>query len=62
MNYSITCHGIKCGEAQMKLAVLYDTQHNEKENEERLKEIDSDIHHFEELSNHHLKYWRLLTP
>jgi len=46
----------------MKLAVLYDTQHNEKENEERLKEIDSDIHHFEELSNHHLKYWRLLTP
>lgn len=46
----------------MKLAVLYDTQHAEKEKEERLKEIDSDIHHLEELAKNHLKYWGLLTP
>lgn len=62
MSYSIIHNGLKYAKAQMKLAVLYDTQHAEKEKEERLKEIDSDIHHLEELANHHLKYWGLLTP
>lgn len=55
-------HGLKYAKAQMKLAVLYDSQHTEKEKDERLKEIDSDIHHLEELAKNHLKYWGLLTP
>ncbi len=62
MSYSIIHNGLKYAKAQMKLAVLYDTQHAEKEKEERLKEIDSDIHHLEELAKNHLKYWGLLTP
>ena len=62
MSYSVIHNGLKYAKAQMKLAVLYDTQHAEKEKEERLKEIDSDIHHLEELAKNHLKYWGLLTP
>lgn len=62
MSYSVIHNGLKYAKAQMKLAVLYDAKHAEKEKEERLKEIDSDIHHLEELANHHLKYWGLLTP
>ena len=62
MSYSIIHNGLKYATAQMKLAVLYDTQHAEKEKEERLKEIDIDIHHLEELAKNHLKYWGLLTP
>lgn len=56
MSNSIIHHGLKYAKAQMKLAVLYDTQHTEKEKEERLKDIDSDILHLEELAKNHLKY------
>lgn len=62
MSYSVIHNGLKYAKAQMKLAVLYDAKHTDREKEERLKEIDSDIHHLEELANHHLKYWGLLTP
>lgn len=62
MSYSIIHNGLKYAKAQMKLAVLYDGKHTNKEKEERLKEIDSDIHHLEELAKNHLKYWSLLTP
>lgn len=62
MSYSIIHNGLKYAKAQMKLAVLYDDKHTDTEKEERLKEIDRDIHHLEELANNHLKYWGLLTP
>ena len=62
MSYSIIHNGLKYAKAQMKLAVLYDDKHIDTEKEERLKEIETDIHHLEELANHHLKYWGLLTP
>lgn len=62
MSYSVIHNGLKYAKAQMKLAVLYDTKHTDREREERLKEIDSDIHHLEELAKNHLKYWGLLTP
>lgn len=62
MSYSIIHNGLKYAKAQMKLAVLYDDKHTDREKEERLKEIESDIHHLEELAMNHLKYWGLLTP
>ena len=62
MSYSVIHNGLKYAKAQMKLAVLYDDKHTDREKEERLKEIESDIHHLEELAMNHLKYWGLLTP
>ena len=62
MSYSIIHNGLKYAKAQMKLAVLYDDKHTDTEKEERLKEIETDIHHLEELAKNHLKYWGLLTP
>lgn len=62
MSYSVIHNGLKYAKAQMKLAVLYDDKHTDREKEERLKEIESDIHHLEELAKNHLKYWGLLTP
>ena len=62
MSYSVIHNGLKYAKAQMKLAVLYDDKHTDREKEERLKEIEIDIHHLEELAKNHLKYWGLLTP
>lgn len=62
MSYSVIHNRLKYAKAQMKLAVLYDDKHTDREKEERLKEIESDIHHLEELAKNHLKYWGLLTP
>ena len=60
---ALTIHnGLKYAKAQMKLAVLYDTKHIDKEKEHRLIEIENDIHHLEEFAKNHLKYWSLLTP
>lgn len=62
MSYSVIHNGLKYAKAQMKMAVLYDDKHTDREKEELLKEIESDIHHLEELAKNHLKYWGLLTP
>lgn len=46
----------------MKLSVLQDNQHTDDEKENRLKQIDIDIHHTEEVMKNDLKYRGLLIP
>lgn len=58
---ALTIHnGLKYAKAQMKLAVLYDTKHIDKEKEHRLIEIENDIHSLEEIARHDLEYRGLL--
>ncbi|MBR1654810.1 MAG: hypothetical protein IJ698_00105 [Prevotella sp.] len=44
----------------MKLSVLQDNQHTEEEKEKRMKQIDIDIHHTEEIMKNDLVYRGLL--
>jgi hypothetical protein len=46
----------------MKLSVLQDNQHSDKEKENRLKQIDIEIHQTEEIMKHDLEYRDLLMP
>ena len=55
-------NGLECIKAKMKLYVLQDNQHNNEEKEKRLKQIDIDIHHTEEIIKNDLEYRRLLIP
>ena len=38
----------------MKLSVLQDNRHSDKEKDDRLEQIDIDIHHTEEIMKHDL--------
>jgi len=44
----------------MKLSVLQDNRHSEKEKDDRLEQIDFDIHHTKEIMKHDLEYRGLL--
>lgn len=55
-------NGLKYMKAKMKLAVLQDNNHTDKEKEQRLKQIDIDIHLAEEIMRHDLEYRKLLLP
>ena len=55
-------NGLECIKAKMKLSVLQDNRHSEEEKEKRLKQIDIDIHHTEEVMKNDLEYRELLIP
>jgi hypothetical protein len=55
-------NGLECIKAKMKLSVLQDTSHTDKEKEKRLRQIDIDIHHTEEVMKNDLEYRGLLIP
>ena len=55
-------NGLECVKAKMKLSVLQDNQHTDEDKEKRLKQIDIDIHHTEEIMKYDLEYRGLLTP
>lgn len=47
---------------QTKLNVLQDNRHTDEDKEKRLKQIDIDIHHTEEIMKNDLEYRNLLIP
>jgi len=53
---------LECVKAKMKLSVLQDNRHSDNEKENRLKQIDIDIHHAEEVMKNDLEYRGLLIP
>lgn len=53
-------NGLECVKAKMKLSVLQDNQHTDEDKEKRLKQIDIDIHHAEEVMKNDLEYRGLL--
>ncbi len=55
-------NGLECVKAKMKLSVLQDNTHTDEDKENRLKQIDSDIHQTEEIMKHDLEYRGLLIP
>ena len=55
-------NGLECVKAKMKLSVLQDNQHTDAEKENRLKQIDIEIHQTEEIMKHDLEYRGLLMP
>ena len=62
MSASAIHNGLECIKAKMKLYVLQDNQHNNEEKEKRLRQIDIDIHHTEEVLKHDLEYRGVLVP
>jgi hypothetical protein len=60
---ALTIHnGLECIKAKMKLNVLQDNRHTNEDMEKRLKQIDIDIHHTEEIMKNDLDYRGLLIP
>ncbi len=59
---SVLHYGLEFFKAKMKLSVLQDNQHSDKEKENRLKQIDIEIHQTEEIMKHDLEYRGLLVP
>ena len=60
---ALTIHnGLECIKAKMKLNVLQDNSHTKEEKENRLKQIDIEIHQTEEIMKHDLEYRGLLMP
>ena len=59
---SVLHYGLEFFKAKMKLSVLQDNQHSDKEKENRLKQIDIEIHQTEEIMKHDLEYRGLLMP
>ena len=58
---ALTIHnGLECVKAKMKLSVLQNNTHTDEEKENRLKQIDSDIHQTEEIMKHDFEYIGLL--
>ena len=55
-------NGLEYVKAKMKLSVLQDNKHSDEEKENRLKQIDSDIHQTEVIMKHDLEYRGLLIP
>ena len=54
---ALTIHnGLECIKAKMKLNVLQDNRHTNEDMEKRLKQIDIDIHHTEEIMKNDLDY------
>jgi len=53
-------NGLECIKAKMKLSVLQDNRHTDEEKEKRLKQIDIDFHHTEEIMKNDLEYRGLL--
>jgi len=59
----LTIHnGLECVKAKMRLSVLQDDEHTDEDTEMRLRQIDIDIHHVEEIMKHDLEYRGLLIP
>ena len=50
------------GKTKKKLGVLQDNKHTNAEKENRLKQIDIEIHQTEEIMKHDLEYRGLLMP
>ena len=60
---ALTIHnGLECVKAKMKLSVFQDNKHTDAEKENRLKQIDIEIHQTEEIMKHDLEYRGLLIP
>ena len=59
---SVLHYGLEFFKAKMKLSVLQDNQHTDDEKEKRMKQIDIDIHHTEEIMKNDLEFRGLLTP
>ena len=57
---SVLHYGLEFFKAKMKLSVLQDNRHSDKEKENRLKQIDIEIHQTEEIMKHDLEYKGLL--
>ena len=57
---SVIYNGLEYFKAKTKLSVLQDTTHTDEEKEKRLKQIDLDIHHTEEIMKNDLEYRGLL--
>lgn len=55
-------NGLECVKAKMKQSVLQDNKHTNAEKENRLKQIDIEIHQTEEIMKHDLEYRGLLMP
>lgn len=55
-------NGLECVKAKMKLSVLQDNKHTDEKKENRLKQIDIEIHQTEEIMKHDLEYRGLLMP
>ena len=55
-------NGLEYIKAKMKLSVLQDNKHTEEEKENRLRQIDIEIHQTEEIMKHDLEYRGLLIP
>ena len=55
-------NGLECVKARMKLSVLQNNTHTDEEKENRLKQIDIEIHQTEEIMKHDLEYRGLLMP
>ena len=53
-------NGLECVKAKMKLSVLQNNTHTDEEKENRLKQIDIEIHQTEEKMRHDLEYRGLL--
>ncbi len=53
-------NGLECIKAKMKLSVLQDGSHSDKEKDDRLDQIDIDIHHTKEIMKHDLEFRGLL--
>ena len=62
MSASAIHNGLEYVKANMKLSVLQDNQHTDEDKEKRLKQIDIDIHHMEEILRNDLEYRGVLTP
>lgn len=60
-NASAIYNGLEYVKANMKLSVLQDNQHTDEDKEKRLKQIDIDIHHMEEMMRSDLEYRGLLA-
>ena len=59
---SVLHYGLEFFKAKMKLSVLQDNRHSDNEKENRLKQIDIEIHQTEEIMKHDLEYRGLLIP
>ena len=59
---SVLHYGLEFFKAKMKLSALQDNRHSDNEKENRLKQIDIEIHQTEEIMKHDLEYRGLLMP
>ena len=62
VSVSAIYYGLECVMAKMKLSVLQNNKHTDEEKENRLKQIDIEIHQTEEIMKNDLEYRGLLMP